>query len=443
MDTIVGKGQYGSVNLNIIFEKSAIVSKFFNEKSDKNAILKEYNFGIKSVNFLRYYCPNFCYTLGAYCENKKNIIAYEYVGQTSLINFVRKNNSDTTAFLEIFIQILTALEIGQNKISFMQNDLSGDNVIIRDKKETYSVIMGNTQYIFRDVNVPVIIDYGFSSAVVNGKAMTNVRNVGYYGKYDFLIPGYDMYFLLADIYTYGNITGQLRKLFDDIFKFYYREYNPYDLTKVSKRPPEQYANIMYSKSASFTPGGLVRWLMDNHGDLVKNIVSEVLHKFSKISSSTFERRVDNCFENNDSFIISRYFARNVDVDLENIYSAMDNDRIIFKKFTSIIIPINIEHLCNEILDMPMKLNNNEEYRQMIRSYIKILQFMDDLQLYVDLFFMTLEQKIENPIYTTFFQKFSTSELFRQYNKHLNIIDASKRWLNALLIFSSSEPITMS
>ena len=73
LDKIVGKGQYGSVNLNIIFEKSAIVSKFFNEKSDKNAILKEYNFGIKSVNFLRYYCPNFCYTLGAYCENKKNI----------------------------------------------------------------------------------------------------------------------------------------------------------------------------------------------------------------------------------------------------------------------------------------------------------------------------------------------------------------------------------
>jgi hypothetical protein len=456
----VGKGSYGSVNLDTIFKKSLIASKIFNEEDNKpKNILKEYQFGIKAVNPLRYYCPNFCYTLGAYYENGDSVVSYEYVGKTTIIDFCLENNDNAGAFLEIFIQTLVALEIGQNKISFMHNDMSSDNVMIRDKKATYSVIMGNTEYTFRDVNVAVIIDYGFSDALVDGQLLSNIKDkAGYNGKYNFLIPGYDMYFILADIYLYGDLTGELKKLFDNIFDLYYTTHNPYNLRNIlrdgSGRPRDQWANIINTKAASFTPGGLTRWLLENYGHLVKNITTakrtryeinsiQVLEQFSKISSTKFERSINSCFENNISFIMARYFARDMRVDIENIYSGMDNDRRIFEKFSTIKMPRYIEKLCNEILDMPMKIDKGERYRAGLKLHMESLSFMDDLQLYVDLFFMTLEQKIENQIYVDFFKRFSTSEIFRDYQNYLNIITAARRWLYTLFLFSTSLPITTS
>lgn len=450
----VGKGTYGSVNLDTIFKKSLIASKIFNRNSTAEDVMKEYSLGIKAVNLLRYYCPNFCYTLGAYCQGSNNIIAYEYIGKKNFLDFCRENNGNAAAFLEIFIQVLVALDIGQQKIFFMQNDMSNANIMIRDKKDTYSVIMGDMQYTFRDVNVPVIIDYGFSDAVVDSKVITGVTDPGYVGKYPFLIPGYDMYFLLADTYLYSRPTGELKKLLDDIFRNYYGKHNPYDLERTSARPAEQWAGIIYTKAASFTPGGLARWLLQNYGHLVKNIVVgkreryeinsiQVLEQFSKISPNKFDRRINQCFEHNVSFIMARYFARDVEVEIENIYSAMDNDRKIFEKFSDIKMPHDIKQKCEEILDMKMKIDHSKRYMDIVESHIDYLRFMENLELYVNLFYMTLEQKIDNPIYIEFYKKFSESEVFKQYQENLNMINAARRWLVTLLLFRISEPISTS
>ena len=90
----------------------------------------------------------------------------------------------------------------------------------------------------------------------------------------------------------------------------------------------------------------------------------------------------------------------------------------------------------------MRINKSESYRKNLVALIESLAFMDDLQLYVDLFFMTLEQKIENPIYVDFFKKFSSSEIFKKYADNLNIISASRKWLNTLFLFSTSNPVSL-
>ena len=185
---------------------------------------------------------------------------------------------------------------------------------------------------------------------------------------------------------------------------------------------------------------------------MKNILSEkrnvceinsikILEQFSKITTSKFIRDVNKCFQHNVSYVMARYYARDMKVDIENIYSGMDNDRIIFEKFSSVKMPHDIEKICDEILNMPMKLDKSQQYVRFLKTAEKKLEFMDDLKLYVDLFFMVLEQKIERSIYLDFFQQFSTSEIFGQYLKNLNVINATRRWLNTLLLFSTSEPIT--
>jgi len=239
-----------------MFKKSKIVVKTYRSRNARNEAIAEYRIG-KKLNELRYYCPNFCYTIGAFSDKLKNrekpSICYEYAGSRSLAYYVDQNTTTPKDLFTIIIQVLLALQIAQNRLGFQHNDLGEANVMLRDRRVTYRVALDNLEYEFQDVICPVIIDYGFST-VDTGKeiisSLTELFDPGDYGKYPFVIQGQDAFFILSDITVYSKATTRsfMLKLMDRI----YGKHNPYRHSELYSRN-DQWEDVLNSRACSFSP----------------------------------------------------------------------------------------------------------------------------------------------------------------------------------------------
>lgn len=185
--------------------------------------LKDYFNGIYCVNKLRMECPMFAYTYGIFTvESKKDSkdelwLVTEFIKGKTLKEMLQSNTLSFQEFLEIFVQILIALETGQEKYRFCHYDLHTDNIIIaKNTKYTCNIFV-------YDVNVntkyrPVLIDYGMSSISPEKDVSIGQHKIEKNGIYHYLFPGYDAYvFLLFCRDIAGDIV---RAGIDELFKFY-------------------------------------------------------------------------------------------------------------------------------------------------------------------------------------------------------------------------------
>jgi len=137
-------------------------------------IIHEALVGIKYINKLRQYIPNFAYIFGYFtCEeydkelcNGKNVIAYvvyeNIPGQTLYDAIVDGLNGDD--FLNIYLQILLSLDLAYRNYKFTHYDLHTDNVVLRKFDDYIYVIYpyNNGYVLVKTKYIPVIIDYANS-----------------------------------------------------------------------------------------------------------------------------------------------------------------------------------------------------------------------------------------------------------------------------------------
>lgn len=166
--------------------------------SDVDDTLHEYFVGVYGTNRLRSLIPNFAFVLGGFkcsppyydkltntnkvltfCQNNKEqvyYIIYENVrNSVPLSKYLRV--CTFKQFLNVFVQILFALQVAYENIDFTHYDLHTDNVLIRklDKEIILPYIIKNKTYYLKTDVIATIIDFGRSHIKYENKSY------GYYG----------------------------------------------------------------------------------------------------------------------------------------------------------------------------------------------------------------------------------------------------------------------
>ena len=306
----IGEGSAGLANLVDGFGGSA---KLVDKKNDKQKDTdNEYLVGTQ-LNVLRQYTPCFSYVFG----KSENSVIYEYGGHMSLHMWRSENPNNIGDLLTILLQVLLSLYISQRKYNFMHNDLHGSNIIIRDKRDSYTLIVGDTEYRFNNVLVPCIIDYGLSYIEIGDEYVPE-----YNGKRrQLFVQGFDPCFMLSDCAhsNYGIIKDTTRRLFKEFYK------TPLADNFV-------FENLYRSIDATTTPldlaifilksGRLSQITMSKRNVYIEQKPENMGHIYTKllgVNSYTLDSVDCGGFK---SFIISKYFKFSDNAK----YEGLENDR---------------------------------------------------------------------------------------------------------------------
>ena len=141
--------------------------------SDEQKILEQKHdayIGIKAINDLTKLIPNFAYTFGEYGRNvnEANVII-EYIEGETLYDYIKGTNFRFDEYILIIIQICLALEVAQNKCALVHYDITPWNIILQRLDEPIKVdyVLGKKIYRVKTNIIPVIIDFGKSSVIVD------------------------------------------------------------------------------------------------------------------------------------------------------------------------------------------------------------------------------------------------------------------------------------
>ena len=207
--------------------------------------------------------PNFIKTLCMYStEMNQVMVAYDYIEGKSLVNLINKLSYNE--YINIFIQVLIALEIAQRTCCFTHYDLHLGNVMCKVNNKSYisEVNIGRNVYrITVDKYIPIIIDFGLASAKIKDMTIGSYE----YSKYGItknFHKGVDMYKFL--FYSYVCSKGELKTRIKDLFKFY-GENDPYKVLNASKTELDiasknYLKNIYNSKVSKYSPLEFVEWI---------------------------------------------------------------------------------------------------------------------------------------------------------------------------------------
>lgn len=150
--------KYTFCGFPIVIKKCLVTEKI-------NENIHEAFVGIRGINEVVKYIPNFAYIFGY--EDKTQSVIMEYVGGKSMEKWI-VDEFNIDDYLTILIQLSLALETAQNICGFIHWDLTPWNIIIQKlKKEIVIDYMLDDQNIYQVKTkiIPVIIDYGKSHII--------------------------------------------------------------------------------------------------------------------------------------------------------------------------------------------------------------------------------------------------------------------------------------
>jgi Choline/ethanolamine kinase len=344
-----------------------------------------YNVG-KKVNKIRNITPNFIHTLDLLIASETMICTYKYVKGKTLEEGL--NNLRFDQFLDIFVQVLLALEIAQRNIQFCHYDLHAGNVILK-KAKSKKVLLDNYEYSHNGELIPVIIDFGLAC----------VKDIGcykfpQYGMMHYLIPGVDMYKLLFHCYAISK--GNLQRQIGSLFHFYGNE-DPYKIlitpiNKLGEISRDYLKNVSFNKAGLYTPLDFVRWIISNMTCGIK-----MIPRTEYISSyKCFKKKIS--IPNTQSYIVRKYL-----------------EKIIGK---------------SKILDSPEEIKKDKEmlekYKEIYLSDQKnIEEFIFKIEPYLQYLYTIKELKLEN-VYHTFVSEFIASSQYKIYDDNILLVNRIKR-----------------
>lgn len=229
--------------------------------------LKDYFNGICCVNNLRLECPMFAYTLGILTidkipkgtQSQKEIwLATEYINGRTLKEMFANKHFFFEDFLDVFAQLLIALEIGQQKYKFCHYDLHANNIMIVPLKNRYTCHLFMYDIKVKSKYMPVLIDFGMSSSCLDDNISIGQHQISKNGIFPYLFPGYDAYSFL--LYCKEATTSSMFSKIEKLFNFY-GNINNLDYVKTLKNNTGrqtpmfflEYLRHNYSLSLKFKP----------------------------------------------------------------------------------------------------------------------------------------------------------------------------------------------
>ena len=492
------KSAYSSVyTVDILSDKFKIIIKTSQQNILKE-VYREYYISIAGINNLRYKIPTFVYTFGIFKPstdqikrlnlkitsryqdkikklntkeitklelNKKNIfIMNEQIIGESMKQFISDKNISVNEWLDIFIQLLISLEVGQRDIKFTHFDLHLDNILItKDKVIPYEVNFDNYTYSINNTEYkPVIIDFGMSSITINGIQSGHINSTLYtlFGIGPFMVSGRDMHNNLRKTFIIGN--KEINNVIRDIYTKFYEINEDIDLFfekengNKLKKMDDKYAKsgTTNNKISSKTPLMLINWLLTNYKSHITTLTKKERSNYINLEYCNYVEKYDTffsieekisdniehikkCISKSKSFIL---FSYNIKLLIE-INNNLNNYELgetisILKSF---LIKKKIKYITNDLkmlnkcFDIKLPSKNYLDYFLMVitidfkrkrdvdmfRKYFLLeYKFIIDVEPYIDIYYTILETKIYDE-YKQWIDTFINSDIWMYYKDYID------------------------
>ena len=377
-----------------------------------NNLIRSYYVG-KILNNLRHIVPNFVCTLGLLSYKKQVMIAQEYIIGETLDSVLEKKKINFDDFLNIFIQILFALEIAQRHYRFCHYDLHLKNIIMKpiDKEYSYSVVIDTKRYdLVANKYIPIMIDFEFSSITMDNYTVGSY-DFPHFGMMHYMIQGIDMYKFL--FHAYSKTTDYIHKQIGTFFLFYGSR-DPY---KILVTPMDQFPKISktylkkvsFSHVATYTPLEMALWIFD---------IPEY-----KVNMNINDRDISCKFDIEFPKMTLKYIEKisgNILLDEKLI----EEDLKMLSKYKTIQIPSELE-----VKNKVMSVINKEigKYAPKIS-----IDFVNQIKPYLQCVYMIRELRLESE-YKSFLEEFCNSDHYNFYTKISLEVDKMKRWEETLIL----------
>lgn len=208
----------GSVVSARLFKKRQVVLKSY--KNGFETALRDFIVGSLAGNLIQTNCPFFVYTLGGWRNGAGECcILTDRVHGKVLADVL--NKCSKTEFINIFAQILFALESAQREYKFCHYDLHTRNVIINRRTKPTVCSLGLFDYIFSYEKYPVIIDLGMSFIETSDGKTVGPKDLDKFGICNRLRVGYDAFTFL--LFAYKEMTD--RTIVKKLLRFFGHDMN--------------------------------------------------------------------------------------------------------------------------------------------------------------------------------------------------------------------------
>ena len=157
------------LNIYNIFDSKQYV--IYKECKNNRELVHDAMIGLHCINPILKYIPNFSYTFGLFGDR----LVTEYIPESiTFLDFLTGDRFNMGVYIDILIQLSLSIHMAQNQYLFMHYDLYPWNIMIKfydTPIDIYYIIYTNG---FRYIKittkvVPIIIDYGKSKGIYNGK----------------------------------------------------------------------------------------------------------------------------------------------------------------------------------------------------------------------------------------------------------------------------------
>ncbi len=168
---ILMKNKLSTINIHQIAGFPLVIKSTQDPMKIKENIHEAY-IGINAINNLHRYIPNFAYIFGLYQEGGTYNVITEYIKGITLSEYIKSPQFKFHDFLLIVVQLCYALHLAQQKCSLVHYDLAPWNIMIQQISgvQTFDYLLKHDSIARVSTSIiPVVIDYGKSHVVYNGR----------------------------------------------------------------------------------------------------------------------------------------------------------------------------------------------------------------------------------------------------------------------------------
>ena len=497
MEHLPVKSKEGFIYITHFFSSNIqVVIKVPQTSKGIESKVREYFIGIKAINNLRYITPSFVYTLGAFlcpkpsksgeiscdgsCKNTA-FVFYEKILGESVQTLLKNDRLDFTQFLVLLFQLLLGLEVAQREVRFTHFDMHTDNVMVRvGTGDSTSIIQLDmfTYIINQPEFIPVVIDFGASTAYIDGKYIGSYDYISH-GMLNFMIPGHDMYKFM--VYCARKTENRkLKNSIVEIFRFYGDD-DPYFIADnekgIDSATNDYCKDLTFSRAANRTPLMLIEWLLKKYPEELRTKVivkerknyipiqySKITKEFEDIFSCTrinhgkdnpddAVKMINKCIMSKSSYIMSLYGVKilekyNECLESKKLKSEIDLLRGMIIKSKDDLLKADIAtltkvftiktprqedlDLCIEkLFKLTIRHLKPKEKESVVKNLHQLLLYQDTLLPYLQFYFTILELDSIDILNKWVF-KFKSSDIYRFYVKNVSRNERAIRWCQSLM-----------
>ena len=403
--------------------------------------------GVKCINHMIKYIPNFCYTFGMINDSE---LIYEYIEGQSLYDYIKSDSFSFEIYINILLQICLTLHVAQNMCCFVHYDLSPWNIIIQklDKQVEIEYVISHDKVIkFKTNIIPIIIDYGKSHVVYDNIHYGYVNVFKFSTSHDIIsILIISMYQILVDQNISHKDFSNLMKLSNFITgtKFRKEQFTNLKELKNFLYTSKKYSSLLYSDKydlENVTPMNLFDYITSKikytFDYSVQFTYKSFMNKYNK--NQVFEYILSNSEkEKQDSYLnVLKQLDYN-DIHYDNNIELVYNTQKTFNIINDILVAcgknVKIKLILKNILNKYKKCYNSV-------NIVDDIFFKEDLQKYTDdILLITPPENLEKYKDTSKYIKYKHMITMILLNNNKNTVNSSiniKNYENLLKINSST------